>query len=281
MSRKRITQLFPFLIPLRTWQRKKCFYLQMRFDKNRYARTVTDTLLPYTLYETSMALINENSGQDRIYQINKVHNLKLAARTLNRITIAPGEVFSFWQLARRADKKEKYKDGLNFVNGKLIASYGGGLCQLSNLLYILFLHSPLTVIERHGHTTLTFPPADTGPVCGIDATIHEGWLDLKARNETEHTFQIVISFDEKNVYGRILTDDEIMTEYEIYNAAVSYRRQSGKVYQTAEVWRKERDRLDTSSNETLHTSKNEKNILLYVNQCEIAYNLPDSIYIEE
>ena len=42
MARKRLTQLFPFLLPLRQWQRKKCCYLKMRLDKNHYADTISD-----------------------------------------------------------------------------------------------------------------------------------------------------------------------------------------------------------------------------------------------
>lgn len=271
MSRKRITQIFPFLIPLRTWQRKKCFYLSMRFDKNRYAKTVTDTLLPHTLYETSSVLINENSGFDRQYQLNKIHNLKLAARTLNRVVIAPDEVFSFWQLVRQADKKEKYKDGLNFVNGKIVGSYGGGLCQLSNMLFMLFLHSPLTITERHGHTALSFPSAEKEELCGTDATIHEGWLDLKVRNETDNTFQIVISFDEQHMYGRILSKAPTDMDYSIYNGSVSYTREAGCIYQNADICRLEKDRV----------TGEEKRMTLYVNRCRIDYELPDSVSIKE
>lgn len=271
MSGKRVTEVFPFLIPLRTWQRKKFFYLKMRFDKNRYAKTIADNLLPYTLYETSSILINENSGFDKIYQLNKVHNLKLAVRTLNRIVIAPNEVFSFWQLVRNADKKEKYKDGLNFVSGKIVGSYGGGLCQLSNMLFMLFLHSPLTIIERHGHSTLSLPPAEPDSLCGVDATIYEGWLDLKVKNETDHTFQIVISFDEERMYGKIMSEIASDMEYSLYNNSVSYIRQGDCVWQKADVWRMEKSIV----------TGEETRGQLYVNQCRIGYELSGVGLLEE
>lgn len=35
MPRKRITEVFPFLLPLRKWQRKKLFYLKMQMDGSR------------------------------------------------------------------------------------------------------------------------------------------------------------------------------------------------------------------------------------------------------
>ncbi len=46
MPRKRVTQIFPFLLPLRRWQRKKFFYYKMRKDGCRYAGRTDDSLLP-------------------------------------------------------------------------------------------------------------------------------------------------------------------------------------------------------------------------------------------
>ena len=95
MKRKRLTQVFPFLLPIRKWQRKKLFYLEMLIDGNKYAKNKFEALLPNTVFETSSLMLNENSGFDMKYQINKVHNLKLAARTINKVIIEPNETFSF------------------------------------------------------------------------------------------------------------------------------------------------------------------------------------------
>lgn len=173
------------------------------------------------------------------YQINKVHNLKLAAKTVNQVVIAPGETFSFWQLVRWADRYEKYKDGLNFVDGKIVGSYGGGLCQLSNLLFWLFLHTPLRIAERHGHSVLSIPAAEDGLPCGIDATVNEGWLDLKLRNDSGNTLQVEISFDDRYMHGRILSQTPVEREYKVFNPSVSYVREDGQVFQIAPVYRKE------------------------------------------
>ncbi len=269
MSRKRLTQLFPFLLPIRKWQRKKLFYLKMRTDGNNYAKKRAETLLPNNVFETSSLMLNENSGFDMVYQVNKVHNLKLAAKTINQILIEPNETFSFWQLARWADRKEKYKDGLNLVNGKIIGSYGGGLCQLSGMLFWLFLHTPLTIVERHGHAVESFPSTTEELPCGTDATINEGWLDLKVRNETDNTFQIEISFDDRFMYGRILSQMPVNTKYTVFNRSVSYVRENGKTYQIADVCRLEKTDAEETERE------------LYVNRCEITYELPETIEIEE
>ena len=271
MPRKRLTQVFPFLLPLRKWEREKLFYLEMQLDGNKYARKTSEDLLPNTVFETASLMLNENSGFDMKYQINKVHNLKLAAKTVNQVIIGPDETFSFWQLVRRADHHEKYKDGLNLVDGEITGAYGGGLCQLSNMLFWLFLHTPLTVVERHGHAVESFPSATEDLPCGTDATISEGWLDLKIRNDTDNTFQIVISFDDQYMYGRLLSQSPVNIEYSISNSSVSYINKNGRIYQIASVYRCERDKK----------THQETGTELYINKCEIGYELPDDITIEE
>ena len=219
----------------------------------------------------SISLEKAESGFDMKYQRNKVHNLKLAATTIDKIAIKPNETFSFWQLVRWADRQEKYKDGLNFVNGKIVGSYGGGLCQLSNMLFWLFLHTPLTVIERHGHAVESFPSTTEELPCGTDATINEGWLDLKICNDTDNTFQVVVEFDDEYMYGSILSQNSVNMEYKVYNSSVSYVRENGKVYQIASVCRTEKD---------ITTGKDSQKEL-YINRCEIGYELDGEIEIEE
>ncbi|MBD5471284.1 MAG: glycopeptide resistance accessory protein VanW [Lachnospiraceae bacterium] len=271
MSRKRLTQVFPFLLPLRKWQRKKLFYLEMLLDGNRYTKKKSETLLPNTVFKTSSLMLNENSGFDMQYQINKVHNLKLAAKTINKVIIAPNDTFSFWQLVRRADRHEKYKDGLELVNGSIVGSYGGGLCQLSNMLFWLFLHTPMRIVERHGHGIESFPSTTEDLPCGTDATIYEGWLDLKVRNDTDNTFQIEISFDDSFMYGRILSQTPVSIDYKVFNSTVFYVKREEKNYQIATVCRSETDRVTGAQTEKE----------LYINKCEIAYALPADANIEE
>ena len=271
MSRKRLTQIFPFLLPLRKWQRKKFFYFKMRLDGYRYAQKKSEKTLPNLVFETSIPMLNGNSGFDMKYQFNKVYNLKLAAKTIDKIIIEPEETFSFWQLVRWADRHQKYKDGLNVINGKTVASYGGGLCMLSDMLFWMFLHTPLTVIERHGHAALSFPSTTENFPKGTDATVNEGWLDLKVCNKTENTFQIEVDFDDNTMYCRILAKNVVNIEYSVFNSSVTYRKLDEKIYQIASVCIIETDRN--------FGRKTERK--LYVNRCQIGYQLPDNIKIME
>ena len=108
MTRRRLTQIFPFLTPIRQWQKKQEFYLKMKYDGRRYSTEKQEQILPYMVYETETELINPNTGMDILYQYNKVHNLRLVSNTINHIVIAPYETFSFWRLAKNAHLYGKY-----------------------------------------------------------------------------------------------------------------------------------------------------------------------------
>jgi len=203
MSRKRVTEIFPWLLPLRQKQRRFCFYLKMFLDKNNYAIGISESLLPMIVFKTRTKLINPNTNMDLVFQENKIHNLRLVAQKLDHLLIKPGQTFSFWRLAKNADKSTPYKDGLCLVNNELVAVYGGGLCQLSNMLYWLFCHSGLLITERHSHEAKHFPAPEGDMPEEADATVYEGWLDLKARNDTMSDFQILINFDENYMYGEL------------------------------------------------------------------------------
>ncbi len=272
MPRKRITQIFPWLLPLRIWQRRFCFYTKMRFDGNRYAVGKSETTLPYQLFETSSPLYNRETGFDMVYQENKVFNLKLAATTLDKVIIRPNETFSFWKLVRYADRDIPYKDGLIVVDGKLTTTPGGGLCQMSNLLFWMFLHTPLTVVERHGHGIKDFPETPSDAPIGVDATVSEGWIDLKVKNETEMSFQISIAFDEDHIIGRLLTDQDNEQIYEVINGEALYYCKNDKIYEEVDV--KQKTILKATG-----ACAYEK--ILYRNKCEIGYSLPEGTDIVE
>ena len=271
MKRKRMTELFPGLLPLRKRQRVFCFYAGMSLDGNVYAKERKIDDLPWVQYSGFSLLYNQQTGFDMKYQENKVFNLRLAAKKLDGLLIAPGETFSFWKAVRYADREVPYKDGLTVVNGKVAASPGGGLCQMSNLLFELFLHSPLEITERKGHEKKEFPDTHNS-LEGVDATVSEGWTDLKVKNKTGQTFQIRIVFDEKRIFGILRTDHRPEVFYKIRNEHLVYQRRDGRVYQRVSVYR---DEVAENGEPRGRTR------LLYENCCEIGYELPAGVEIKE
>lgn len=210
MGRILLTQIFPCLLPLRKKQKIFCYYIGMRLDHNRYSETRSDTMLANPLFYADWPLYNYETGYELIYQENKAYNCRLAARVLDKVIIAPGETFSFWNAVRDANREVPYKDGYTLSDGKLQLLPGGGLCQMSSFLYWLFLHTPLTVTEQHTHG-IDLHRNTPGIPQGIDAAVAEGWLDLKVKNNTAYTFQIQISVDKYHMRGKVLSDAKLRT----------------------------------------------------------------------
>lgn len=264
MRRIYLTQLFPWLLPLRRRQKCFCRAAAMRLSGCRYARTVHRPPLPHAVFQSGIPMVNTRTGMDPVYQENKIFNLKLAARSLDLLLIRPGETFSFFLATRGADRKTPYREGLTERYGVLTTERGGGLCMLSNLLFWLFLHTPLTVVERHGHEKKDFPEPPSDAPLGVDATVSDGWLDLRVRNDTAQTFQLTLFFDDVRIYGCIRSDTPQPQPPEIINGPVSYVREDGAVYEEVDVIRK---RVDPNTGEAEKT-------LLYRNRCRIGYELP-------
>lgn len=150
-----------------------------------------------------------------IYQANKIVNLRLAAQKLDGIVIKPGEVFSYWNLIGKPSKSKGYLTGMILKNGHVSYGIGGGLCQLSNLIYWMTLHTPLTVLERHRHGYDVFPDADRTQPFGSGATCFYPHVDLMIQNNTPWCFQLSVHVGEEFLEGAWFADTLPSCQYEI------------------------------------------------------------------
>lgn len=138
---------------------------------------------------------------------NKIHNLSLAINKINNIEIAPGHIFSFWKLAGEPSKKNGYIKSRSIVGGELEAAIGGGLCQLSGLIYFLSLQTGLTILERHQHSIDIYKNEERFTPLGSDATVSYGYKDFRFTNNFK--FPVYLSFKLTN---NLLTGTVLATE---------------------------------------------------------------------
>ncbi|RKD29153.1 hypothetical protein BET03_05910 [Thermohalobacter berrensis] len=115
----------------------------------------------------------------------RIHNIKLAARSINGKVILPGKIFSFNKTTGPRDAEAGYKKAKVVIDGDLTDGVGGGVCQVSTTLYNAVLLSDLEVVERHPHS---IPSAYVSK--GRDATVAYNYLDLKFKNNTEFPIYI-------------------------------------------------------------------------------------------
>ena len=143
---------------------------------------------------------------------------------------------------------------------------------MSNTLFWMFLHTPLTIIERHGHAVKDFPEPPSDALKGVDATSAEGWLDLKVKNETLFAYQISITFDEASIIGRVLAERDEGLGYQALSGKPHYTRENGKIFEEIDIFR-----AVVSAESGAELSR----AFLYRNRCEIGYPLEESTIFEE
>lgn len=158
----------------------------------RRAFTTQKGELPFPVFSHRTLLLRELKDVDMWMQRNKIINLKIAAQRVDGVIIKPGEVFSYWRLIGKPTRRKGYVDGMVLHNGTFEAGVGGGLCQLSNLIFWMTLHTPLTIVERHRHGYDVFPDSNRTQPFGSGATCFYPHGDLMIRNDTAETFQLAV-----------------------------------------------------------------------------------------
>lgn len=119
---------------------------------------------------------------------NRSYNIALAAKTINGTILLPGETFSYNGVLGNTNKAKGYKVGTAYVGGKVVESYGGGICQVSSTLFNAALYANLEIVERYNHSyVVNYVPA------GRDATVAYGGKDFKFKNTRKYPVKIVAS----------------------------------------------------------------------------------------
>ncbi|MCJ7582284.1 MAG: VanW family protein [Candidatus Aminicenantes bacterium] len=156
---------------------------------------------------------------------NKKHNLLLAVSKFQNLAIYPGKIFSFWHHVGNPSKKAGYKVGINIIKNKLDFAYGGGLCQLSGLLYHLAMTAGLYVVERYPHSVDLYTDETRYTPLGADATTAFGYKDLRLLNNLKIPLCFRIRIEGDQLIGSICAA-ESLNEYELkFNKTVIDKRE--------------------------------------------------------
>jgi len=147
---------------------------------------------------------------------NRRHNVRLAAETINNLVLNPGDTFSFNKTVGQRTLERGYKPAGAYVGGEVVDEVGGGICQVSSMLYHNALYADLEIVSRKNHMfTVSYLPL------GIDATINWGTIDFKFKNNTDYPIRIVTHYDEEKhdltvtFYGTKTSDKRIEVVYEV------------------------------------------------------------------
>ena len=234
---KLLSQRHPIFDFLSIWEKRIRRRIAWLTDGKNYTKILQDDKLPFRVKKHQSKLLKKLGETDMILQYNKVDNLKIVIQQVNGTIIKPGETFSFCKTVGLPTKKKGYTLGMELSFGVAKAGIGGGICQSSNLMHWLALHSPLTINERHHHSCDPFP--DDGRVLPFasGATVLYNYLDFQLTNNTEWTFQINLWLTDKLLEGEIRVNEELDFNYHVIEKNHKFLKRDNQFYRTNEIWR--------------------------------------------
>lgn len=225
------------------------------------ARARQATPLEVLLLEHRTPIARRLRGVDpRLFE-NKRTNLRLAIEALDGLLIAPGELFSFWRLVGPPTASRGFLPGLVIERGEAASGVGGGLCQVSNALFWLALHSDLRVLERHRHSFDLFPDDARLVPFGTGATLLYNYKDLRLANPTRLTYQLRLSLDAQELVSSLRVSARPPRSFVVHEKNHRFEARDGGCHRVNEIWRRELDGAGEEVGETF----------LFANDCRCQY----------
>ena len=213
--------------------------IEDKFQGINFASEFSWERLPYSIYSHKSLIRRKLGNVDMILQENKAHNLSLAVKNVSGILIKPNETFSFCYLTGNLTEKRGYKEGLVISNGVPSKGIGGGMCQFTNLIHWMVLHTPLKITEIHHHDAVDlFPDFNRQIPFGTGTSVMYNYIDYRFQNTTDRTYQIIDYVDNKYLWGEILSDKPQEEKYHIFDENVKFVREKENVFRCGTVKRK-------------------------------------------
>ena len=222
---------------------------------------------PHVVAERDSPLQRAPDGAIAAYTEEKTHNLALAIRKIDGLAVGAGEVFSFCRRVGKTTRQEGYRPALELIEGRLRPEIGGGLCQLSNLLFLLALDVNAEIVERHRHSYDLFRDVERTVPFGCGATVFYNYVDFQFRNTLPFPVLVSAEVAPPVLRARILAPQPLPFQVRITETDARFFHRDGAVYRANRLWR-EITWLD---------GRAPIRELLFENECRVLYPADDLI----
>lgn len=267
-----LSERYPFLYDVSVAAHRLDRRARQVLSRQRQARFDPGVRTPHRVVRHGSLLMRRLGDVDMSLQRNKVENLRLAIRHLDGRVIRPGEELSFWRCVGRPSARRGYLPGLVLVHGRMASDVGGGLCQLSNLLHWMVLHTTMTVVERHHHGYDPFPDSGRVVPFGSGATVFYNYVDLRVANPGPETYRIRLWLTEDELRGEVWADRVPPVSLHVREQQHRFFRSGGRVYRENRLVRTAVDRR--SGRSTGHE-------LVMHNVCPVLYEPGEDVVVED
>ncbi|MBQ4561555.1 MAG: VanW family protein [Clostridia bacterium] len=237
MSRRLFCEINPFFYFLSIKKEITKRHIKNIFSKEKIAKRKSNDILPNIVKGHTSVLVRKLHNVDITLQENKVTNIKLACDKISNIVIKPGETFSFWCTLGKATKAKGYKEGLVISKNGLTKGYGGGLCQMANMIHWLVLNSPLTVTELHHHSDALFPDERRKVPFGTGTSVCYNNVDYRFKNNTDQDVQIIVWCENGDLCGELRSERPFPCRYKLVEENHHFKKEGDEYYRNSQVYR--------------------------------------------
>lgn len=129
---------------------------------------------------------------------NRKGNIRVGSEKMSGVTLYPGDEFSAIDAGGPFGESNGYFEAGAFLNGRVVESFGGGICQVTTTLYNAVLRAELNVSMRYNHS-MTVSYVEPGEDAAIATSAGK---DFKFINSTDYPIYIdaYTTEDSKLVY---------------------------------------------------------------------------------
>lgn len=267
-SRKLFCEISPLTYKISLYKCRLIRHVHNLFSRTNFAREIATEKLPVLIYKQASLIRRKLGNIDLQLQENKAVNLKLSTSKVSGIIIKPNETFSFWKLVGRCTEGKGYKMGLVIAKGMPSMDVGGGMCQFTNLIHWLVLHTPLEIVEHHHHDGIDlFPDYGRQIPFGTGTSIMYNYLDYRFKNTTNQAFQLIIYTTDEYLCGEIRSTHCLPTKCHITVEDEKFIRNGKDIFRTGKIFRETID---------IRTGNLVKKELIKENYAKIMYEIEES-----
>ncbi|GAA2744773.1 VanW family protein [Terrabacter aerolatus] len=157
---------------------------------------------PFTTEDAQKAGINELvadfSSPFPTNDPTRTHNLVVAAQHIDGTYVPPGGTFSLNAILGERTEDKGYADGTVIIDGRLTRGTGGGISQVSTVVYNLAYFAGVDFIQFSPHAFFIprYPE-------GREATVYWPTIDNKWKNDTPYGMLLQTWVEGGSVHGRV------------------------------------------------------------------------------
>jgi vancomycin resistance protein VanW len=259
MGRRLFSDLHPVTYKIAVQRQRAQRHLLDAVKRVPLSTTRAEDDLPVKIYAHNSLIRRRLGNTEQHLQEGKAKSLALSAPLVDGILIRPGETFSFWKLVGNPTEARGFQPGVVISGDSAAVGIGGGMCQFTNLLHWMALHSPLEIVEHHHHSGLDlFPDFKRQIPFGTGTSIIYNFLDYRLYNPTEATFQFRTAVDDDYLRGQLRSDREWHLKYHVHETDAYFYEAPGKKPGETVVRRHNVVLRDTRSKTTGNTIASER-----------------------